>query len=91
MDSDNTRTVEASVSADLAVHTVLEGAEPRHVVRIAHGGALPDLARMKVNLYVGPKGDGAAIGRLAELIRQAYAAKPARPGTTGAEVEAVSG
>ena len=74
VDSDNTRTIEASVSADLAVHTVLEGAEPRHVVRIQHGGTLPDLARMKVNLYGdGPHRD-AAIRRLAELIRLAYRA-----------------
>ena len=76
VDSDNTRTVEASVSADLAVHTVLEGAEPRHVVRIAHGGALPELGRVKVNLYVGNRGQ--ATDRMASLIRQAYATSPAR-------------
>ena len=79
VDSDNTRTIEASVSADLAVHTVLEGAEPRHVARIPHGGALPDLGHMKVNLYVGA-GRGAAVERLADLIRQAYGA-----GSRGAE------
>ena len=78
VDSDNTRTVEASVSADLAVHTVLEGSEPRHVVRIPHGGALPDLARMKINLYVGNQGRGPAVARLADLIRQVYATIPGR-------------
>jgi DNA-binding transcriptional LysR family regulator len=78
VDSDNTRTVEASVSADLAVHTVLEGSEPRDLVRIAHGGALPDLERMKVNLYVRPSGRSAALERLVELIRQAYAAREVR-------------
>ena len=71
VDSDNTRTIEASVSADLAVHTVLEGSEPRHVVRIQHNGALPELGYMKVNLYVGA-GRGAAVERLADLIRMAY-------------------
>jgi len=74
VDSDNTRTVEASVSADLAVHTVLEGSEPRHVARIHHGGALPELARMKINLYVGNVARGPALARLADLIRQSYGA-----------------
>ena len=83
VDSDNTRTVEASVSADLAVHTVLEGAEPRHVVRIQHGGTLPELSRMKVNLYVGGASCGAAVERMADLIRQAYGA-----GFRGAEATA---
>lgn len=78
VDSDNTRTVEATVSADLAVHTVLEGSEPRHVERIAHGGALPDLARMKVNLYAASAVHSPAIGALAQLIRAAYASRPPR-------------
>ena len=78
VESDNTRTIEATVSADLAVHTVLEGSEPRHVERINHGGALPDLAGMKVNLYVGGAARGAAVLALADLIRRAYAAKPGR-------------
>ncbi len=82
VDSDNTRTVEASVSADLAVHTVLEGAEPRHVVRIPHGGALPELARMKVNLYVKGAARGMVVVRLADLIRQAYGEKVGSPVTT---------
>jgi len=51
VESDSIRTVEASVSADLAVHTSIEGTEPPYVEQIAHGGALPDLPRIKVNLY----------------------------------------
>ena len=73
VDSDNTRSVEASVSADLAVHAVLLGSEPRHAVRIAHGGALPDLGRMKVTLYTGNR--GAAVDGLADLITRAFAAR----------------
>ncbi|OZA11434.1 MAG: LysR family transcriptional regulator [Rhodobacterales bacterium 17-64-5] len=76
VDSDNTRTVEATVSADLAVHTVLEGSEPRHVERIAHGGALPDLARMKVNLYAARPVHTPAVDALVALIRTAYAPGP---------------
>ncbi len=79
VDSDNTRTVEATVSADLAVHTVLEGSEPRHVERIAHGGALPELGRMKINLYAAATVHSPAIEALSRLIRAAYASRPARP------------
>ena len=79
VDSDNTRTVEATVSADLAVHTVLEGSEPRHVERISHGGTLPELARMKINLYAASAARTPAVEALAQLIRLAYAGKPVRP------------
>lgn len=78
VDSDNTRTVEATVSADLAVHTVLEGSEPRHVERINHGGCLPDLARMKINLYTSTAARNPSVAALAALIRSAYAGKVQR-------------
>ncbi len=52
VESDSTRAIEASVSADLAVHTVLAGCEGPYLERIAHGGALPDLQRKQINLYV---------------------------------------
>ena len=76
VESDSTRAVEASVSADLAVHTVLAGSEPPQFERVAHGGALPDLARMKVNLYVADPVHSVAVEALADLIRRAYAAAP---------------
>ncbi|MGV8987476.1 MAG: LysR family transcriptional regulator [Cypionkella sp.] len=82
VDSDNTRTVEATVSADLAVHTVLEGSEPRHVERINHGGALPDLAWMKVNLYAAQIARNPAMDALTQLIRIAYAGKAVRNGVS---------
>ncbi len=76
VESDSTRAVEASVSADLAVHTVLAGSEPAQFERVAHGGALPELARMKVNLYVADPVHSVAVEALADLIRRAYAAAP---------------
>jgi DNA-binding transcriptional LysR family regulator len=78
VDSDNTRTVEASVSADLAVHTVLAGSEPRHVARIPHGGLLPDLGQMNINLYTRASGPASPVGRLAELIRGTYSGRAGR-------------
>ncbi len=74
VESDDTRGVEASVSADLAVHTVLAGSEPPYVERIAHGGSLPELERMKVNLYVAEPAHSPTVQALAEMIRRAYAA-----------------
>ncbi len=77
--SQNTRSVEATVSADLAVHTVLAGSEPRHVERISHGGALPELSRMKIGLYT-TQTAGPPHLALAEMLRQAFAAQgTARP------------
>ena len=72
VDSNYIRTVEASVSADPGVHSVLEGPEPRHVEWINPGGGLPDLARTRVNPYVGEAVHSAAIPALAEHLRRAY-------------------
>lgn len=74
VESNSTRTVEASVSADLAVHTVIEGTEPPYVEKIQHHGALPDLPSRQVNLYVSDVNGGPVVAHLADLIRQAYRA-----------------
>lgn len=74
-ESETTRSIEASLSADLAVHALVEGAEPREVHRIHHNGALPDLGRIQVNLYVAEPGRNDAAGALAVLIRQEFAAQ----------------
>jgi len=71
VESDSTRTIEASVSADLAVHTVLEGMEPPYVEPIEHGGALPELTGKQINLYVSALAKGQAISGLVDQIRQA--------------------
>ena len=73
VESDSTRTIEASVSADLAVHTVLAGSEAPNVERVQHSGALPDLARMKVNMYVADPLHSPTVDALADMIRRAYA------------------
>jgi len=41
VESDSSRTVEASISADLAIHACLEGSEPHNMEVIKHGGELP--------------------------------------------------
>lgn len=72
VESDSDRTVEATVSADLAVNAVLEGAEPPLTERIEHGGELPELAAYRVNLYVSEGARGPAETALADLVREVY-------------------
>lgn len=78
VESESTRAVEATVSADLAVHTVLGGTESPHVERINHGGALPDLGFLKVNMYVADPVHSPAVLALAAMIRQAYQTRAPR-------------
>lgn len=71
VESDDSRTVEASVSADLAVQAVLAGSEPPDVERIVHGGTLPDLARTKVDLDRSDTGNNPSLEAICALIRRA--------------------
>lgn len=72
VESDSSRTIEASVSADLAVHTVLEGMEPPHEAQIPHGGALPELETFRINLYVSDISGDPAQAHLVGLLRQGF-------------------
>lgn len=74
VESDSIRTVEASVSADLAVHACIDGTEPPYVERIAHNGALPDLPAVKVNLYCAEVQADEPQQALSDLVRQAFRA-----------------
>ena len=72
VDSNSTRTIEATVSADLAVHTMLEGTEPHHFEAISHGGNLPKLIDVNINLYRANLVDGPVIPDLADFIRDGF-------------------
>lgn len=74
VDSDSTRTIEATVSADLAVNTALAGSIPPYMEPIAHQGALPELTTQRINMYRGAGADGQTVTHLAGLLRQAFAA-----------------
>ncbi|MEL6265607.1 MAG: LysR family transcriptional regulator [Pseudomonadota bacterium] len=72
VDTASTRTVEASVSADLAVHAMLEDAVAPQFDRIETQGRLPALPKSLINLY---SRDAAATPpriALANFIRDAY-------------------
>jgi DNA-binding transcriptional LysR family regulator len=71
VDTGSTRTVEATVSADLAVHAMLDCAVSPHLERIAPG-ALPDLPSTRINMYRAPGATGALVDTLEEMLRDAY-------------------
>ncbi len=72
VESDSSRTIEASVSADLAVHAAIEGTAPRYLEQVVHGGVLPELHRTQINLYVADPAHGPVVEVFAALVRQAY-------------------
>lgn len=72
VDSDSSRTTEATVSADLAVAPYLKGTALQ-LTPIPHGGALPDLGTRKVNLYAADSTSNPALDDLKELVRRSYA------------------
>lgn len=71
VESGSSTTVEASVSADLAVHARLRSTAP-HLEEIKHGGVLPDLPQLRVNMMVAPEANAPMAAKLAELVREAY-------------------
>lgn len=75
VDTESDRTIEATVSADLAVHAMISGTEPPHLVRIDHKGALPQLAQQHINLYGGQMNRGSVHQHLADLLRGAFSAQ----------------
>lgn len=72
VDTGSTRTVEATVSADLAVHAMLESAVGPIYEVISHGGQLPDLPSSRINMYLARGARGEPVEALAEMVRQAY-------------------
>lgn len=70
--SDSTRTIEATVSADLGVHASIVGAVSQHLEKIPHGGALPPLPSVSINMYLAEGADALARA-LADHVRDAYA------------------
>lgn len=73
VESDSDRTIEATVSADLAVHTMIQGTEPPHLNRIDHGGALPELPAQRINLYGGGVANNEVHDAMVALLRGAFA------------------
>lgn len=78
VDTESDRTIEAAVSADLAVNAMLEGTQPVHLHPINHDGALPELPHQLINLYGARTEGDEVMSTLVTLLRNAFAA-PAAP------------
>ncbi len=78
VDSESTRTIDATVSADLAVHANLIGAGTPYLDQINHGGALPDLPEFMINMYRAASPSGELASHLANFVREAYCGQEAR-------------
>ncbi|MGR3468447.1 MAG: LysR family transcriptional regulator, partial [Shimia sp.] len=74
VESNSSRTIEATVGADLAIHAMLAGTEPTFFERIPHDGALPAIGSELINLYVAPGRTTTPRDALAELLEEAYSA-----------------
>lgn len=79
VESESDRTLDAAVSCDMAVHALLAGTEPPHAERIAHNGALPELNRYLINLYVRPGNATPGVAALADLLRKAWSGEGRMP------------
>ncbi len=72
VDTDSDRTIEATVSADMAVHAMIEGTEPPYLERIDQSANLPVLPVQQINLYGATGSGGEVHDALASLLRDAF-------------------
>lgn len=72
VESESSRTVEASVSADLAIHACIAGTEQSYVEVINHNGSLPTLPRYRINLYRAELAKGAPELAMVDFIRAGF-------------------
>lgn len=70
--TDNSRSIEATVGADLAVHAMMDGMVPDGLVPVGPQAGLPHLQAYNVNLYRRHGLHGEAAERLIDLLRQIY-------------------
>lgn len=76
VDSESSRTVEATVAGDLAVLSQLAGTAAPQLAEVPHHGALPGLGQKQINLYVASVTQSEPRDHLADLVRRSYAQPP---------------
>lgn len=72
VETEQDRTVEATISADLAVCAMIEGTEPPQLAKIEHGGELPALEMQKICMYAQDRGAGQVLDRLTLMLRAGF-------------------
>jgi DNA-binding transcriptional LysR family regulator len=73
VDTQHVKTVEASVSADFAVHARLKGTQPADWIVVPEEAGLPQLPEFHITLQKGGATNPVLVDRLAELVADAYA------------------
>ncbi len=74
VETEQDRTVEATITADLAIGAMIEGTEPAQLEAIEHGGELPRLGRQKICMYGQNRGSGEVLQRLMTILRMGFTA-----------------
>jgi DNA-binding transcriptional LysR family regulator len=75
VESDDDRSIEALISADLSIGALLEGSIPPHQEAVPHGSGLPDLGTQQINLYAPTADRGGMVDELRKVLRSAFAGK----------------
>ncbi|WP_371157393.1 LysR family transcriptional regulator [Jannaschia sp. 2305UL9-9] len=70
--AEDSSAIDVSVSADLAIHALIEGFETADQQTIHHGGALPEIGDVGISLYASTTGRNIARDALLEIIRKTY-------------------
>ena len=77
VDSDDDRSIEALISADLSIGALLEDSIPPHQEAVPTGAGLPDLGTQQINLYAPTADAGGMVDELRKVLRGAFAGKSA--------------
>ncbi len=72
VDSDDDRSVEALISADLAIGAMLEDSLPPHLEMVPGNSDLPELGSHKINLYGLRDHSGEVLSELAGMLRTGF-------------------
>lgn len=72
VETEQDRTVEATISADLGVCAMIEGTEPPQLARIEHQGELPALGFQKICMYAQTRTSEQVLSRLTGMLRMGY-------------------
>ncbi|MEI4261857.1 LysR family transcriptional regulator [Roseovarius sp. D0-M9] len=74
IDSNSDGAIEATVSADLAVTTMLEGTAPHLLEAVPQNAGLPDLGLQRINMYGATAPRNELVAQLANVVRQGFGA-----------------
>ena len=72
VESESSRSVEATVAGDFAVMSQLSGTAAPQLAEVPHQGALPELGTKMINLYVSTATQNPAREHLADIVRRFY-------------------